>query len=134
VKCWAWDGQGNYTGGKWPGAVCTKVGTNNGKAVWKWTWDKTYTGSTATCPTQIIFNNNDNGGQTSDREFKNGGYYNQAGALQGVVTGISGVKADSGKSSDKVYTLDGRLVSANGSVDNLPKGVYITKGKKYILK
>ena len=102
--------------------------------VWKWTWGKTYTGSNATSPTQIIFNNNDNGGQTRDLDFKNGGYYNHAGALQGVVTGISGIKANFDKSSDKVYTLDGRLVRTNGSLDNLPKGVYIMNGKKYVLK
>ena len=134
VKCWAWDGQGNYTGGSWPGAVCTKVGTNNSMVVWKWTWGKTYTGSNATSPTQIIFNNNDNGGQTRDLDFKNGGYYNHAGALQGVVTGIGGVKANSDRSSDKVYSLDGRLVRTNGSLDNLQKGVYIMNGKKYVLK
>jgi hypothetical protein len=33
---------------------------------------------------------------------------------------------------DKVYSLDGRLVRTNGSLDNLPKGVYIINGKKYI--
>jgi hypothetical protein len=83
-------------------------------------------------PTNIIFNNNDNGNQTSDLDFKNGGYYNQAGALQGVVTGISRINADTNKAA--VYSLDGRLVRTNGSLDNLPKGVYIINGKKHVLK
>ena len=139
VACWAWSSTQNYTTGKWPGATCTKVGTNNGKNVWKWTWDgKSYKPNTVTemtpsgQPTNIIFNNNDNGNQTSDLDFKNGGYYNQAGALQGVVTGISRINADTNKAA--VYSLDGRLVRTNGSLDNLPKGVYIINGKKHVLK
>ena len=133
VKCWAWDDKGNYTGGTWPGAACSKVGTNNGKDVWKWTWDKSYTGSTASSPKQIIFNNDNKGGQTSDLDFKNGGYYNQAGALQGVVTGIQEVSVGT-EQSTKVYTLDGRLVRTDGNLNGLPKGVYIVGNKKFVLK
>ena len=133
VKCWAWDEKGNYTGGTWPGAACTKVGTNNDKTVWKWTWDNSYTGSAATSPTQIIFNNDNKGSQTSDLDFKNGGYYNQAGALQGVVTAIQKISVSS-ELSTKVYTLDGRLVRTDGNLNGLTKGVYIVGNKKYVLK
>jgi hypothetical protein len=140
VACWAWSDTQNYTTGKWPGATCTKVGTNNGKDVWKWTWDgKSYKPNTTTemtpsgQPTNIIFNNNNNGNQTSDLDFKNGGYYNQAGALQGVVTGISRLNADANKAA-AVYTLDGRIVRNNGTLEGLPKGVYISNRKKFILK
>ena len=84
-------------------------------------------------PTNIIFNNNNNGNQPSDLDFRNGGYYNQAGALQGIVTEISPINADT-EMTTKIYTLDGRLVRTNGSLDNLPKGVYIINGKKHVLK
>lgn len=122
VKCWAWDAQNNYTGGSWPGAACTKIGTNNGKNVWKWS----YSGSLTTQPQYIIFNNNNNGEQTADLDFQNGGYYNQAGALQGTVTGIDAVKFSTDKQSTKIFTLDGRQVKNPG------RGLYIINGKKYV--
>ena len=78
VNCYAWRGDQEYCGG-WPGVACEQVGTNNGKKVWKWS----YTGSLTTLPSNIIFN--DGSSQTSDLDFHNGGYYNEAGALQGVV-------------------------------------------------
>ena len=122
VKCWAWDAQNNYTGGSWPGAACTKIGTNNGKNVWKWS----YSGSLTTQPKYIIFNNNNNGEQTADLDFQNGGYYNQAGALQGTITGIDAVKFSTDKPSTKIFTLDGRQVKNPG------RGIYIINGKKYV--
>lgn len=122
VKCWAWDAQNNYTGGSWPGAACTKIGTNNGKNVWKWS----YSGSLNTQPQYIIFNNNNNGEQTADLDFQNGGYYNQAGALQGTVTGIDPVTLSTDKQSTKIFTLDGRQVKNPG------RGLYIINGKKYV--
>ena len=127
VKCWAWDNNNNnYTGGSWPGQLCTKVGTNNGKNIWKWT----YTGTLTTQPTQIIFNDgkSNNASQTSDLDFSNGGYYNEAGALQGVVTGIVPVKADTPAGTAKIYTLDGR------EVKNPQRGIYIVNGKKRVVK
>ena len=133
VKCWAWDNQNNYTGGSWPGQNCTKVGTNNGKNVWKWT----YNGTLSTLPSNIIFNNG-SGTQTSDLVFANGGYYNEAGALQGVVTGIqlTTIKAIDNK-LQRVYTIDGHLLrvlpagtSINDALNQLGHGVYIINGKK----
>lgn len=124
VKCWAWDSSNNYTGGKWPGAACTKVGTNNGKNVWKWT----YTGLLTTLPTYIIFNNNNNGQQTSDREFVNGGYYDAAGALQGVVSGISTVTADADATNGRTWTLGGRPAAVGF------KGIAVRGGKKVVVR
>lgn len=142
VKCWRWDHQYNYTTNSWPGTACIRVGTAaNGNAVWKWTFKESDKKNQSSSNEGIIFNNGINGGdaarQTEDLPFENAGYYTTNGAWRNVLTdatGISGVKADSGKSSDKVYTIDGRLVSTSGAVDNLQKGVYIMKGKKYILK
>ncbi|MBR4728622.1 MAG: starch-binding protein [Prevotella sp.] len=141
IKCWRWDNQYNYTGNQWPGVTCTKIGDSpRGNSVWKWTFDASYKKAQSSPNQGIIFNDvqqiNGTGNQTADLPFVNGGYYYQNDGLMGTVTptAIRSVKTDSNQSSAKVYTLDGRLVSSDGSVDNLPKGVYITKGKKYILK
>lgn len=124
VKCWAWDGTNNYTGGSWPGAACTKVGRNNGKFVWKWS----YSGSLTTQPTFIIFNNNNNGQQTADLTFQNGGYYNDAGALQGIVTGIDGITPTKSTTVSPLFSLDGRRVTS-------PRpGIYIQNNKKIVIR
>ena len=125
VKCWAWDGSNNYTGGKWPGAICTKVGTNNGKNVWKWT----YSGSLTTKPTFIIFSDDGNN-QTSNLDFQNGGYYNEAGAIQGIVTDIEAIRTTPSTKDNVIYDLQGRKVSK----EQLKKGLYIVNGKKIVIK
>ena len=122
VKCWAWDSKNNFTGGTWPGATCTKVGTNNENNVWKWS----YNGTLTNLPTYIIFNNNNNGQQTPDLDFHNGGYYTEGGALQGIVTGIKAISADSPSSDNRYFNLNGQQV-----VPNRP-GIYIHNGKRYI--
>jgi hypothetical protein len=123
VKCWAWDGSNNYTGGKWPGAICTKVGTNNGKNVWKWT----YSGSLTTKPTFIIFSDDGNN-QTSNLDFQNGGYYNETGAIQGIVTGITPIRTTPSYKDNVIYDLQGRRVMEG----QMKKGIYIVNGKKVI--
>lgn len=123
VKCWAWDASNNYTGGSWPGAACTKVGTNNGKNVWKWT----YSGSLKTQPTLIIFSDN-GANQTSNLEFKNGGYYNESGAIEGVVTGIESIRTTPLQKDAVIYDLQGRRVTEG----QIKKGIYIINGKKVI--
>ena len=81
IMCWAWiDNGDNFTGGTWPGAPCTLLGTaQNGKKVYKWT----YSGSLTTKPGKIIFSNNGTP-QTDDLPFQNGGYYTKDG-LKAVV-------------------------------------------------
>lgn len=125
VKCWAWDSNNNYTGGTWPGQVCTKVGTNNGNSVWKWS----YTGTLTTLPTGIIFSDNGSS-QTADLDFKNGGYYNSAGALQGIVTDMQEILSDGVKRPADAHWYDlhgGKLAGEPTS-----KGVYIYQGKKIL--
>lgn len=125
VKAYAWNGSAHFTGG-WPGVACTKVGTNNGHNVYKWTYSGTWTYE----PANIIFNNG-SGTQTSDLDFHNGGYYNESGALQGVVTDIAAdVRADQRPYPARVYTLDGRQVS--NTPNQLPRGIYIVGGRKVI--
>lgn len=129
VNCWAWDASGNYTGGSWPGVACTKVGTtDDGLAVWKWTWDGSYTGKTASAPTGIIFSSSK---QTNDMTFVNGGYYGfniQYGTVS--TTGISGIEADEAKSADQPwYTLQGQRLSRPTQ-----PGLYIHGGKKVVVR
>ncbi len=38
------------------------------------------------------------------------------------------------ETSGRVYTLSGQMVSASGSLEGLPKGIYIKGGKKYVVK
>lgn len=51
----------------------------------------------------------------------------------GETTGIDSIMNGKNSDDNKVYTIDGRLVSANGAA-NLPKGVYISGGKKFVVK
>lgn len=125
VKCWAWDSSNNYTGGTWPGQACTKVGTNNGNNVWKWT----YTGTLTTQPTGIIFSNNGSN-QTADLDFKNGGYYNSAGALQGIVTGVQEIRSDGVRNPADVHWYDLRGNRFVGEPTH--KGIFIHGGKKVL--
>ncbi len=132
VNCWAWDDKGNYTGGKWPGAVCTKVGTTTaGNAVYKWTWDGTYTGTTATTPTHIIFSANAGSPQQNDMTFKNGNYYTLstvAGNVIDATTGISKITTTTNTVDAPMYNLAGQRVDSNY------KGVVIQNGKKVVRK
>ena len=32
----------------------------------------------------------------------------------------------------KIYNANGQLMNQNGNTDNLPKGIYIVGGKKYV--
>ena len=145
IMCWAWSDSPaeNFTSatGSWPGKACELVGTaKNGNKVYKWTWDGTRQNNTTVAqPAKIIFNNNDKP-QTENLTFTNHGYYVfdsvSKGKLFGVVTktsGISTITADKLKNA-RIYTLDGRLVNSNGSLNGLSKGVYIMNGKKYVIK
>jgi hypothetical protein len=109
----------------------------NGNSVWKWTWDGTkQKNSSATQPAKIIFNNTGKP-QTGDLDFAQAGYYTKDG-LFGIVTttAIRSIPTyNSQLSSSEVYSLDGRIVRKNAtSLDGLPKGVYIHKGKKIVIK
>ncbi len=125
VHCYTWNGATKYSG-EWPGATCTIVGTNNGNNVWKWT----YTGSLTTQPSNIIFNVGSDSKKTIDLNFQNGAYYNEAGAIQGVVTGIEAILTTPSAKDGIIYDLQGRKMGTTW--DALPKGLYIVNGKKII--
>ena len=136
IKCWAWSEspEDNFTGGAWPGATCTFLGeSNSGNKVWKWTWDGIHSGS-STQPQKIIFSNNGTP-QTANYGFATGGYYDDEKLLAVVTpTGIEAITVDAKtlETSNKVYTLDSRLVNTTGSLDGLRKGIYFVGGKKVI--
>ena len=136
IKCWAWNNSPaeNFTSatGTWPGADCTYLGDAlNGNKVWKWKWDGTRQKNTTVAqPGMIIFSNGSNGSpKTADLQFKNGGYYTKEGFFGLVTAGINDVTLDK-NANDIIYDLQGRKV-VNGQ---LPRGIYIKNGKKFIVR
>jgi len=126
IKCWMWDNNYNYTGGTWPGAECTYVGTaSNGKKVYKWTLNENQKKSQSASNSGIIFNDGSN--QTNDMTFVNGGYYTYADGYIGTVDGIQAVKADTKQQPAAIYDLSGRKLNGTSG-----KGLYIKNGKKFI--
>lgn len=126
VKCWAWTKAENYTGGKWPGEKCYKIGKNGKQYIYQWC----YYGTLTTPPASIIFNNNGSA-QTDDFTFVNGAYYN----IDGKTTGISTSQTVKPAVSGNIYSLDGRIVRRNASsLDGLSKGIYVYQGKKVVVK
>ncbi len=75
ISVWAWKDENGTTDNlyaSWPGVQATQVATAaNGLAIYKWV----YEGTDGKVPTHIIFNNNNNGKQTGNMTFVNGGYY-----------------------------------------------------------
>ena len=57
------------------------------------------------------------------------------GIADNTVTEISGVVIDNGKAeTGRIYNLNGQYMGDNASKDNLPKGLYIMNGKKFIVR
>ena len=50
-----------------------------------------------------------------------------------AVTAIDGI-AETNIDAAPVYSVDGKLVSSNGDISHLTKGVYVKAGKKFIIK
>ena len=138
VKAWVWNkdnGDDNYTGGTWPGELCTKTSqTYNGMAIWKWE----YNGEKTDKPTHIIFNNG-SGEQTGDFIFENGKCYDRSGVNGSIsVTAINGVNSTAAKAMIKVYTLNGNCVAVmpdlNAATYTLRPGIYVANGRKFVVR
>ena len=86
IRAHVWTSGGSVTGA-WPGQTCQ----NLGNGVWKWHYDgsKNLENNGA----QIIFHNNQ-GSQTKDLKFVNGGYYNSNGELVKVIEGAGEIPED----------------------------------------
>ncbi|MCR5076464.1 MAG: starch-binding protein [Prevotella sp.] len=135
VYAWVWDADDtshNYTGGSWPGVVCSPTGRKSaeGYDIWEWTYDGT---ATFAAKPMIIFSNG-SGKQTADLSFADGGYYNSHGAT----TGIEHLPSVSDAVPMRVYNLRGQLIATVNSIEtalhSLPAGIYIINGKKYATK
>lgn len=154
VWCWSNASGTNFTGGSWPGERCTLMGAaDNGNKIWKWVYSGTP--SASDMPTHIIFNNTSSP-QTSDLEFKNGGYYTTAGLQKVIQPSESGI-VTTGRNGLFVYAAGNaicimsetprtvRIVSIDGTsyfreigagrtvIDGFGKGIYIVEGQKIIL-
>ena len=134
-----WNGDNvneNYTGGQWPGVVCTPTNQKkDGFTIWKWT----YTGQKPLPNnTKIIFNCGTGGNvgtvQTSDLDFKCGTYYNSKGQTAFIPEHEMTQQAQ----PIKVYNLQGYFLWSAGSMEeavrNAPAGVYIIGGKRTVIK
>ena len=142
IACWAWTDSpaDNFTFSQrknWPGVDCTYLGTSqNGKKVWKWTWDGIKQNNTsATQPAKIIFSNAGSP-QTADLAFTNGGYYTVDGLQAQVATGIRQMENGELKMENApVYDLSGRKIVNRNSINRkLPKGIYIVNGQKVVIR
>ncbi len=57
------------------------------------------------------------------------------GIADNTVTEISSVVIDNGMDeTGRIYNLNGQYMGDNASKDNLPKGLYIMNGKKFIVR
>lgn len=52
----------------------------------------------------------------------------------GGATGITDVVTEGVENNGPVYSVDGRVVSSEGKLSELPQGVYIQNGKKFVVK
>lgn len=78
--------------------------------------------STQTQQTKAMFLNFDD----TDAEFSTG--------IESLISAEFGENAIVVTKSTKVYDLNGRVVAAGADINNLPAGMYIVNGKKYVVK
>lgn len=143
VNFWTWGGDGSHApkNGNWPGDQVTSTTEIGGK---KW-YTQTYTINEEYDAVSFVFSTSTGSPQTvdvtnvtTDKFFeisasKDGSKHFVNDVTASYISGISPITFKT-VGNGKVYTLDGRLVRTNGSLDNLPKGVYIINGKKHVLK
>ena len=143
VNFWTWGGDGSHApkNGNWPGDQVTSTTEIGGK---KW-YTQTYTINEDYDAVSFVFSTSTGSPQTvdvtnvtTDKFFeisvsKDGSKHLVNDVTASYISGISPIIFKT-VGNGKVYTLDGRLVRTNGSLDNLPKGVYIINGKKHVLK
>lgn len=141
VRFYTWNSQGNHASSKWPGDVVTAKHVVNGKT---WYYKK-YTMESATDVVNFVFNNGtsqtvDKTGVSKTSYFEvsttmNGGKYEINDVTSAVVTGITDINAEpQSKAKSGVYTLDGRLVRTGNATADLPRGIYISGGKKVVVR
>ena len=138
---WTWGtlggGEAYTTTGAWPGDAMTLMGKNaEGRLVYKYVQTKT-----ADVPTNIIITRYDNGNEAKRLwdgvTFVNHGYYIEGTSYSGssrpaVITATSGITtiASDASGDNAVYDLSGRKT---GNAP-LPRGIYVSGGKKFVVK
>lgn len=141
VRFYTWNTEGNHASASWPGDVITATHVVNGKT---WYYKK-YTMESENDVVNFVFNNGstqsvDVTGVSRTRYFElsttmNGGKYEVNDVTSSVVTGITDITAEpQGKAKSGVYTLDGRLVRTGNATADLPRGIYISGGKKVVVR
>ena len=76
---WAWNANGDFNGGTWPGTKLTAVGkTAKGNTVYLWDGGKLDENN---IPDGLVFSTGTGSPQTSDFIFNNGGYYTTSGMV-----------------------------------------------------
>ena len=110
--------------------------TTDGYDVYKWS----YTGTLTNIPTGIIFTSSSDSERagSGDLSFVNGGYYNAKGlTTEPTLTGIRNITSAS-YSTCVIYNLRGQRVAEVHNISDakyiLRSGVYITKGKKFVIR
>lgn len=76
---WAWNANGDFNGGTWPGTKLTSVGkTAEGNTVYLWDGGKLDENN---IPDGLVFSTGTGSPQTADFIFNNGGYYTSSGMI-----------------------------------------------------
>ncbi len=141
VNFWSWGGDGSHKpkNNSWPGDKVTTTNTVGGK-----TWyTQTYTINEEDDAVSFVFSTGSGSPQTVDvADVTTDKFFEISTSMDGskhlvndvtaqYITGIGSVVADH-ENDGKVYSLDGRLVHTNGSLEGLPKGIYIINGRKVV--
>ena len=140
---YAWDSDGTASGAvnKWPGAAMTAT-TINGETWYKYDFKK----NTADYRYNVVLNDGGKGSQTVDiTNIADNAYYEilttQTSGKYMVqeVTETVGIEdviatAKSVTTDNKVYDLQGRVVSRYGKTASLPAGTYIINGRKVLVR
>ena len=144
VNFWTWGGDGSHApkNGNWPGDKMTSTTEVGGK---QW-FTQTYTINEDYDAVSFVFSTGSGSPQTvdvtnvtKDKFFEISTTTNSEGkylvddVTENYTSGISPVFTET-IGDGKVYTLDGRLVRTDGSLQQLPKGIYIINKRKIVVR
>jgi len=149
VNFWSWGGNETHSpqNAKWPGDAITNTKVVDGKT---WYYN-TYRISSDDDYVQFVFSTDTGSPQTVDsKEITADTYFEICSDKEGdkytlkdvtstyAPTGIQNISDGDISQPAAVYTLDGRFIrkamNIQEALSGLPKGVYVIKGKKFILK
>ncbi|MBQ7470973.1 MAG: chitobiase/beta-hexosaminidase C-terminal domain-containing protein, partial [Prevotella sp.] len=149
VNFWTWGGDGSHAPGRgWPGDAVSTKKTINGK---NWFY-KTFRINAADDAVNFVFSKGTGSPQTVDIENVNQDAYfeilstttsgkNEVNDVSSVYSGIEGTtltKQEAESADNTIYDLSGRKIAnlspRNASLESLPKGIYITNGRRVVIK